>query len=472
MGVLLANLAILIGNTQYQTLSTLDCCADDVCAIRELLESTGKFDRVETLVNKDASELKDRIRAIIGVCEPLGECFVYFTGHGYQHKTDFFFCAPNFDAKRPHETGLSNTELHTLLRSAEAELIVKVIDACNSGTLLIKSDGAFLPTSKNGFKNLIQIASCLDSQTSLTGEPLSLFTEKLRAAALRKLEGPVYYADIINTLRDEFLENNEQTPHFVLQGTGREEFVEDGKRLDGLRAKLSATSSNAAPVGDVPSVVEEPLSILSILQEAEAKFAKKEIAEAFINHLFEKLTKATTAGSVFQDLFDTKVIEHSDFFESTARAFIIRILSSEKRPDNFVTITIPRELRRRDPFNLTRLFDHPDDVVSDYQLTLNCKLQKVQLTITLTPRFAALKRFVLVVSCAPSLEICYVMEMLTQHPLRDWGVFDYEGTEVARRWYKMQWTDPCDSLVDKIYNNLRSVVQGSVDAAAQVLSLT
>ena len=77
---------------------------------------------------------------------------------------------------------------------------MKVVDACYSGALLVKADGSFLPTSKNGFKNLIQIAACLDSQNSLTGEPFSIFTEKFRTAALRKLDGPVYYSDIVSVL--------------------------------------------------------------------------------------------------------------------------------------------------------------------------------------------------------------------------------------------------------------------------------
>ena len=408
---------------------------------------------------------------IVDAYKSIREIFFYFTGHGFQHDAEFFFCATNFDAKRPNETGLSNTELHTLLRSADAELVVKVIDACSSGILLLKSDGSFLPTSKQGFKNLIQFASCLNSQNSLTGNPLSIFTEKFRAAALRKLEGPIYYSDIVNTLRDEFLDNNSQTPHFVLQGTGREEFVENAKRLDGLRAKLSATLSDAR---NVPTVVDHPVSILDILQKAETKFAKKETAQAFISRLFENLTKKVSSADFFGDLFTAEVVEHSDFQEPTTRAFIIRVLAKEKRPDNFVTVTIPREYRRRDPFNLTSiaggLFGHPDDAVSHYELSLNCELEKAQVKITLTPKFVTLKRFVLVVSCAPSLEVCYVIVMLTQHPLRDWGVFDFEGTEVVRRWYAMEWTDPCDSLVDKIFDKLRSVVQEGIDSAAQEFS--
>jgi hypothetical protein len=47
-----------------------------------------------------------------------------------------------------------------------------------------------------------------------------------------KTEGVVFYTDIINTLRDEFIDNNLQTPFFVSQHTGREQFVDDAKRLD------------------------------------------------------------------------------------------------------------------------------------------------------------------------------------------------------------------------------------------------
>jgi hypothetical protein len=49
-----------------------------------------------------------------------------------------------------------------------------------------------------------------------------------------------------------------------------------------------------------------------------------------------------------------------------------------------------------------------------YFLQLNCTLDKVQLKITFSPKFVTLKQFVLVVTCAPSLEHCYVMEMLSK----------------------------------------------------------
>ena len=145
--------------------------------------------------------------SLVGVCvKRIGknistkELFVYFTGHGFQHERDFYLCASDFDAKRPNATGLSTDELHALLRLAKADLVVKVIDACNSGILLVKDEATFQSHEKQGFKNLIQISSCRENQYSLTGESLSVFTEQFRGAALRKHEGTVYYTDIVNSL--------------------------------------------------------------------------------------------------------------------------------------------------------------------------------------------------------------------------------------------------------------------------------
>lgn len=188
----MANLAILIGNSEYRNLQTLQCCHDDVRAMRELLEATDKYESINLIENADADSLKQQLRNIVDEVSSLDELFFYFTGHGYAHENEFFHCAMNFDSAVPNQTGLSTTELHTILRPANAALVVKVIDACSSGMRLIKSDDSLFRIPKDGFQGIIQIASCLDSQNSLTGEPLSIFTEKFREAVLRKLDGPVF----------------------------------------------------------------------------------------------------------------------------------------------------------------------------------------------------------------------------------------------------------------------------------------
>ena len=442
--------------------------------MKELLEATGRFENIELILNSDSSQLKERLRAVVDGHESIGEIFFYFTGHGFQREAEFFFCATDFNAKRPNETGLSISELHVLLRTPEADLVVKVIDACNSGALLIKSDGSFLPVNKQGFKNLIQISSCLDSQNSLSGNPLSVFTEKFRAASLRKTEGIVYYTDIINALRDDFLDNHDQTPHFVSQGTGREQFVESAKRLDGIRAKVLAQSRNAENNSNISSVIEPVLSQLEILGRAESRFAKKDLAQEFISRFFDTLSDEVSSEGFLGQLFTSETVTHSAFEEPTTREFLIRVLSGEKRPDNFVTAEIPRAKRRTDLLGLslpaTMSILGGEDPLKDCELRLNCQLDKVQMKIVFSPKFVCLKRFVLVVTCAPSLERCYVMEILTEHSLIDWGVFDSEGEQVVRRWYKMSWTDTCGALVTKISQALKDAVNQRIDATLKALS--
>ena len=134
------NIAILVGNTEYRSLGNLDCCGADVAAMRELLDATQKYETIEIIENAEANNLKAKIRAAADREKSPAELFFYYTGHGYSYEDEFFYCATDFDSNRPNETGLSTTELHTFLRLAEPDLVIKVADAYNSGTHLVKAE--------------------------------------------------------------------------------------------------------------------------------------------------------------------------------------------------------------------------------------------------------------------------------------------------------------------------------------------
>src|SRR5205085_8789620 len=144
----MANLAILIGNTDYKAMAQLSCCHDDLEAMNALLRATEKFEEVVVIKNKDSDALKLHLRSSLEKVKSPEELFIYFTGHGHVHEGEFYHCATNFDAKRPNDTGLSTSELHTLLRPLDATLVVKVIDACYSGTHLVKAERVWLPPTK------------------------------------------------------------------------------------------------------------------------------------------------------------------------------------------------------------------------------------------------------------------------------------------------------------------------------------
>lgn len=460
----MANAAILIGNSHYSSLPSLACCHSDLHAMKELLELTEKYSDICLVEDSDADGLKSRVREAILNRTSTDELFLYFTGHGYQHETDFYLCAADFDAKRPNATGFSTDELHALLRLVNANLVVKVIDACNSGTLLVKAESQFNPNLKQGFKNLIQISSCRQDQNSLTGEALSVFTEKFRAAALRKNEGTVYYTDIVNSVRDAFIENDEQTPFFVFQVTGRESFVEDAHRLDALRDRLAASlESSLVCQSEQQELPPTPRSLQELLEVSEQQVATPSIIDSFTSALFDALVENVSTDE-FSCFFDLGVVEHADYEEPTTDAFIIRVLSRQDRLDEFVTASIKRE-RTRNPLSmmgtsvLLGMFGDDQRYREVYDLQLNCKMKRAQVKVTFTPKYYSLKKLVLVVSCAPSLHHCYVFEMGTQHKLTDFDEFSSEGEEAVRRWYKLEWSDGSAGVVKKISARLHEIVR-------------
>jgi len=166
-----------------------------------------------------------------------------------------------------------------------------------------------------GLTNLIQIASCLDSQESLTGDPLSFFTETFRAAALRKETGIVYYSDIVEFLRDEYLHNSNQTPHFISQWTGREQFVDDAQRLDSLRRKLHEEEPAVLePLTTTGTTMTRALatSPLEVLRAAESLVITPDRLASFVDKLFDTLSERL-AHHPFDDTFELQIAEHADF---------------------------------------------------------------------------------------------------------------------------------------------------------------
>jgi len=105
-----------------------------------------------------------------------------------------------------------------------------------------------------------------------------------------------------------------------------------------------------------------------------------------------------------------------------------------------------------------------------YELKLNCTMPRMQLRVTLTPKFSTLQRIILVITCAPSLEICYVFEVATQHMLHDFGKYDDDGPKAIQRWYKFGWKQSTDGVIRKILESLTSIVGTHIENTAKRLN--
>jgi hypothetical protein len=105
-----------------------------------------------------------------------------------------------------------------------------------------------------------------------------------------------------------------------------------------------------------------------------------------------------------------------------------------------------------------------------YDLELNCTMPRAQLRVTLTPKFSTLQRIVLIITCAPSLERCYVFEVATQHLLHDFGKYNIDGTKAVQRWYKFDWKENTDGVIRKISDSLTTIVRTHIENTAKRLS--
>jgi hypothetical protein len=226
------NIAILIGISTYKIAAPLPACVADVKHMRRVLQATKKYENICCLTEQTNSGfLKDALRGFFAEYQTqnaprVNEVFIYFSGHGIYH-TDALLCCSDFDPARPATTAISNEELDDLLRSVSPEVAVKIIDACQSGSPYIKDasagfEKALMRTSR--LKSFICMASSRLDQSSYATAEASAFTTKWIDAALYKNDGMVLYRDIQASLADAFVNTPEQTPFFVNQGTGLEQF--------------------------------------------------------------------------------------------------------------------------------------------------------------------------------------------------------------------------------------------------------
>jgi hypothetical protein len=60
--------------------------------------------------------------------------------------------------------------------------------------------------------------------------------------------------------------------------------------------------------------------------------------------------------------------------------------------------------------------------------------------------------------------------MLTRHPRTDWEVFDRDGREIVRRWYKLNWNDSVEGLIEKICVALENAVREHINETTGYLN--
>jgi hypothetical protein len=243
------NLAILIAISHYEHAQDLPGCTLDAINMRQLLEACGKYDQIlEITQHTQSFAIWHRLQEFIGQHLDAGieEVLLYFSGHGY-YQGDARFCGSNFHPKRGHSTSIGNLEVDLLLRKLKPRVMVKIIDACQSGMPYIKGKPhAFKQAlGRSVLPSFISMASSQCDQPSYVNREGSDFTLRWIEAVLNQRPGPIYYSNIGAYLAKAFEGNTEQTPFFVSQGHGREMLCVMNDALAKLRLRSTQRTTQA-----------------------------------------------------------------------------------------------------------------------------------------------------------------------------------------------------------------------------------
>jgi hypothetical protein len=262
--------------------------------MKTLLESTGEYEEICCVAPDSAAQTKNSMAAWFDGLrgQPVSEIFFYYTGHGEFYNDEFYFFLRDFDDTRRNATSLTNSEVDGWLRSLNADLTVKVIDACNSGVRYIKGGTeaikAYFNSSRSGFnKCIFMFSSGYDQHSFQLPGQMSTFTLGFLEAVEHHQADVIRYRDIMDFIADRFQSSPKQTPFFVTQSDNTERFAqilaELRKAANQLIEKHGLGSSKELVL------VTEPSSLKRLIEEDAKCYVSEEQALAILNQIKEQV---------------------------------------------------------------------------------------------------------------------------------------------------------------------------------------
>ena len=140
------NLAIILSVSEYTDIkNNLPGCKKDAEIIYSIISKTSKFSEILFINEKlSSAKVKEKLTAFISEhkSKKINELFFYYTGHGEFQNNEFYYILSDYNSDKRKQTSIENEEIDSLFRTLNPELVIKVIDACQSGKPYIKESDA------------------------------------------------------------------------------------------------------------------------------------------------------------------------------------------------------------------------------------------------------------------------------------------------------------------------------------------
>ncbi len=168
--------ALLIGINKYPYGNTLNCCINDVTAMKEMLSIN--FDEspnfsVRELLDEDAtrSNIRREINKLFS--EQADVALLYFSGHGYDDKNDGVIVSSDCEED---DYGIGMTEILGYANNSNCTNKIIILDCCHSGKIGNYSTVGDASVLKDG---VIIFTACSKSEPSLEVNGHGMFTNLL-----------------------------------------------------------------------------------------------------------------------------------------------------------------------------------------------------------------------------------------------------------------------------------------------------
>lgn len=130
----LNGVALVIGESSYETLHTLDNPKRDARAMDDMLDSLGfKVDRV---LDADANKLREELLAFIEGAKGADVALIYYSGHGVEAGGQDYLVPTDTDLSTPANAGLGLIAVGDVLKrlSATVPVTIVLLDACRTNS--------------------------------------------------------------------------------------------------------------------------------------------------------------------------------------------------------------------------------------------------------------------------------------------------------------------------------------------------
>lgn len=342
----MARIAIIIGVSNYSRQQALPACQNDADLVHFVLTSSKAYEDILYLTgaNTSSDEVKHQLTQFVEKHKSrtdIEEVFFFYSGHGQFIDDEFYYILSDFEESRRNRTCLKNSELDGYLRTLGPELAVKIVDACNAGVQYVKDAGGLAAiiekgTKEQGLKKVYFLFSSLFDQSSFASAAVSDYTKSFIEAIYSNGRPEIRYRDIVDQITDQFANNRDQRPFFVIQADNTEIFgsFQDREKNE-IRSRLEAVT-----VVTLTSTASATPSKQPTLADLIKEQAKDYLSDAEIIETIEQLpivTRRYTLPPEIDSLFQLEVNTAIDF-QGLARLKVIGTWLNENKKEYFARV--------------------------------------------------------------------------------------------------------------------------------------